>query len=110
MVEKMPHIAVDGLDQFVIGDNAFRKDYFFLNFLEYDPKSYREESVTTDEHGVAIVHDKKTLKQMKRKKKLQCTTTPLKVFFIFYCVSYTQDQSHLSYDHTRYISYSQTRF
>ena len=81
MVEKMPHIAVDALDQFVINDNAFRKDYVFLNFLEYDPKSYREESVTVDEHGVAIVHEKKALKEMKRKKKLQCTTTPLKVTY-----------------------------
>ena len=37
MVEKMPHIAVDALDQFFVDDTAFRKSYFFLNYLEYDP-------------------------------------------------------------------------
>lgn len=40
MVEKMPHIAVDALNQFVIDDTAFRKSYFFLNYLEYDPIKY----------------------------------------------------------------------
>ena len=37
---QMPHIAVDALDQFKIDDTAFRKSYFFLNYLEYDPIKY----------------------------------------------------------------------
>lgn len=79
MVEKMPHIAVDALDQFLVTDTAFRKDYFFLNYLEYDPKRFAEENTTVDEHGVPIVKDKKKMKEEKRKKKNQCTTGPLKL-------------------------------
>eukprot|EP00111_Clytia_hemisphaerica_P011884 TCONS_00034914-protein len=79
MVEKMPHIAVDALDQFMVDDTAFRKSFFYLNYMEYDPIRYREESQTHDEFGVPLVVDKKEAKKRKRKKQDQCTTTPLKL-------------------------------
>ena len=79
MVEKMPHIAVDALDQFLLHDSAFRKDYFYLNYLENDPKKWREENIVTDEYGVALPPDKKKKKKLKREKKLACPTTALKV-------------------------------
>ena len=37
MVEKMPHVALEALDQFRSTDPAFRKDFYYLNYLEYDP-------------------------------------------------------------------------
>lgn len=40
---------------------------------------YQEESQTLDEFGVALVIDKKTAKENKRKKQNRCTITPLKV-------------------------------
>lgn len=86
MVEKMPHIAVDALDQFLHVDTAFRKEYYYLNYLEYNPIKWQEENVTEDEHGVPIVLSKEEIKKRKREKKSQCITTPLKVkhFLIFY--------------------------
>ena len=38
MIEKMPHVALEAVKQFRIIDRAFRKDSFFLSFLERDPK------------------------------------------------------------------------
>ena len=38
MIEKMPQIALEAVEQFHITDRAFRKDYYYLSFLENDPK------------------------------------------------------------------------
>lgn len=83
MVEKMPHVALDALDQFRTNDAAFRKDYFYLNYLDYDPAKWRHETVMTDEFGVALVVDKKEKKKRKKEKRLACPTTALHVSMIF---------------------------
>lgn len=79
MVEKMPHIAEEALNQFQVNDSAFRKDYFYLNYLEYPPKKWREENITVDEFGAPIVPDKKAQKKAKREKRYACPTTALKL-------------------------------
>ena len=79
MVEKMPHIAYDALNQFHVSDNAFRKDFYYLNYLEYDPKKWRQENITKDQYGATLAVDKKEKKKLKREKQLACPTTALKV-------------------------------
>ena len=79
MVEKMPHVALDALDQFVVKDDAFRKVYYYLNYLEYDPVKWREENTTTDEWGVALQTDKSEQKKRKRERSLGCPTTALQL-------------------------------
>ncbi|XP_065055381.1 transient receptor potential cation channel subfamily A member 1-like isoform X4 [Rhopilema esculentum] len=38
MIEKMPHIAIEAVEQFHNIDRAFRKHFFYLNYLEKDYK------------------------------------------------------------------------
>ena len=38
MIEKMPNIAIEAVEQFHIIDRAFRKHYFYLSYLERDSK------------------------------------------------------------------------
>lgn len=38
MIEKMPQIAIDAVEQFHLLDRAFRKHYYYLSYLERDPK------------------------------------------------------------------------
>lgn len=78
MVEKMPHIAVEALDQFRVTDTAFRKDYFYLNYLESNPAKWREGN-KTDKFGNKIIPDKAQRKALKNEKELACPTTALKV-------------------------------
>ncbi len=42
MIEKMPHIAIEAVEQFHYVDRAFRKHYFYLSYLEKDPKYLAE--------------------------------------------------------------------
>ncbi|XP_066934970.1 uncharacterized protein [Clytia hemisphaerica] len=39
MIEKMPHLAYEGLNQFFVEDNAMRRRYYYLDHLEFDVKS-----------------------------------------------------------------------
>ena len=78
MVEKMPHIAVEALNQFRVTDRAFRKDYFYLNYMESNPAKWREGN-KTDKLGNKIIPDKAQKKALKNEKELACPTTALKV-------------------------------
>ena len=37
MIEKMPQIALEAVEQFHLLDLAFRKHYYYLSYLEPDP-------------------------------------------------------------------------
>ena len=37
MIEKMPQIAIEAVEQFHLLDLAFRKHYYYLSYLEPDP-------------------------------------------------------------------------
>ncbi|XP_057306043.1 uncharacterized protein LOC130644445 [Hydractinia symbiolongicarpus] len=39
MVEKMPQLAYEGLNQFFVEDNAMRRRYYYLDHLEFDVKA-----------------------------------------------------------------------
>jgi len=39
MIEKMPHLAYEGLNQFFVEDNAMRRRYYYLDHLEFDVKA-----------------------------------------------------------------------
>ena len=39
MIEKMPDVAYEGLNQFFVEDNAMRRRYYYLDHLEFDVKS-----------------------------------------------------------------------
>lgn len=43
MIEKMPHIAEDALNQFVSLDVGYRRESFYLNYLEHDPNEFRNQ-------------------------------------------------------------------
>eukprot|EP00794_Sanderia_malayensis_P013784 gene13784-15226_t len=70
MIEKMPKIAEEALEQFMDIDRAFRKEYYYLNYLEQDPSSWKN----CDE----MKKHKKDVKKQGMKVRL-CPTTPLKV-------------------------------
>ena len=79
MVEKMPHIAVEGLNQFYSVDVAFRKGTFYLNYLEGNPKSTHLHE-DEDEDFNEGEYKKEELKRLKH---LVCPTTALRVRLIF---------------------------
>lgn len=39
MIEKMPTLAYEGLNQFYVEDHAMRRRYYYLDHLDYDVKS-----------------------------------------------------------------------
>ena len=39
VIEKMPKLAFEGLNQFFVEDNAMRRRYYYLDHLEFDVKS-----------------------------------------------------------------------
>ena len=42
MIEKMPHVAIEAVEQFHNIDRAFRKHYFYLSYLEKDSKFLKD--------------------------------------------------------------------
>ena len=62
MIEKMPNIATEAVEQFHSFDIAFRKHYFYLSYLEKDSK-YLEELEPT----------KRREKQEKKERQKECT-------------------------------------
>ena len=70
MIEKLPKVAQEAMQQFVIIDRAFRKEYYYLSYLESDPAEWRDLDTW-----------KKYKKEMKREgvRIRLCPTTPLKV-------------------------------
>ena len=43
MIEKMPQVALEAMEQFQDIDRAFRKHFYYLSYLEPDPKFLPEE-------------------------------------------------------------------
>ena len=39
MVEKMPKLAYEGLNQFFVEDNSMRRRYYYLDHMEYDTQA-----------------------------------------------------------------------
>ena len=62
MVEKMPMIALDALDQFYSEDRALRKKFYYLNYLE---KRLSKE----DQEEIDLKHMRKS-ERIKRRKQL----------------------------------------
>ena len=71
MIEKMPNIAKESLEQFVSIDRAFRKEYYYLNYLEHDPTTWMDLE--------ARKQDKKKRKLAGERRIKHCPTTPIKV-------------------------------
>ena len=79
MVEKMPHVAEDALNQFIVNDNAFRKVYYYLNYLEQDPIKWKAENIITNEYGVEVKISNKDRKLLKKDQRSECPTTALQL-------------------------------
>ena len=59
MIEKMPQIAIEAVEQFHLLDRAFRKHYYYLSYVEPDPKFLAE----------AIPESKREQKEQKERQK-----------------------------------------
>lgn len=70
LIEKLPKVAHEALQQFVTIDRAFRKEYYYLSYLESDPAEWKDLE--------AMKKHKKEMRKDGIKVKL-CPTTPLKV-------------------------------
>ena len=73
MIEKMPKVAMEALDQFLIVDMAFRKEQYYLSFLEKDPAVWHEQAAAREK-----ARDNGKVKFPK------CPTSPLKVIHKYY--------------------------
>lgn len=68
MIEKMPHIALEAVEQFHNIDRAFRKHYFYLSFLEKDIKYLpAPEPATSREKREKREREKEQKRMMKEK-------------------------------------------
>ena len=68
MIEKMPHIAIEAVEQFHNIDRAFRKHYFYLSFLEKDTKYLPDpEPSTKREKREKKEREKEEKRRMKEK-------------------------------------------
>ena len=68
MIEKMPHIAMEAVEQFHNIDRAFRKHYFYLSHLEKDNKYLDDkEPGTNREKREKKERDKEQKRMMKEK-------------------------------------------
>lgn len=89
MIEKMPHVAIEAVEQFHLLDRAFRKHYYYLSYLEPDPlflappipDSKRERREQKERQK----EEKKLMKEKGKKVKKEKTyaKTPLEVFHSF---------------------------
>lgn len=61
MIEKMPQIAVEAVEQFHLLDLAFRKHYYYLSYLEPDPNFLVE----------YIPEEKRERKELEERKKAE---------------------------------------
>ena len=94
MIEKMPHIAIEAVEQFHNIDRAFRKHYFYLSYLEKDPKYLGAKKPTTTralrEHKEKEKEKKRAMKEKgikKPKKEKTFAKVPLEVrFCLFVCL------------------------
>ena len=68
MIEKMPHIAIEAVEQFHNIDRAFRKHYFYLSHLEKDTKYLHDpEPATKREKREKKEREKEDKRIMKEK-------------------------------------------
>lgn len=81
MIEKIPSVAVTALNQFVIVQQAFRRKFIYLNYLEEDPIKWKHQNSVTNEYGVHLEIDEETKKKWKKENKMACPATALKVLF-----------------------------
>ena len=59
MIEKMPQVTIEAVEQFHLLNKAFRKHYYYLSYLEPDPKFLAE----------PIPSSKRERKEQKERKK-----------------------------------------
>lgn len=64
MVEKMPGIAAEALEQFFTEDRALRKKFYYLNYLE-------KKLTDDDEKEIALTHLKKSEREKQKKRLLE---------------------------------------
>ena len=75
LIEKLPKVGKDALEQFVVIDRAFRKEYYYLSYLENDPSEWKD----------AATMKKHKAKMKKNGMKVRpCPVTPLKVTWLFW--------------------------
>ena len=86
MIEKMPQIATEAIEQFHLLDRAFRKHYYYLSYLERDPsflaEPIPESSRERKEQKERQKEEKKLMKEAGKKIKKKEKTyakTPLEV-------------------------------
>ena len=79
MIEKMPQIAIEALDQFQNTEVAKRKEYFFLNYLESDPVKWQNERAPKYGHAFMSSQELPTKAELRELKKSRCPTSPLEV-------------------------------
>ena len=89
MIEKMPQIALEAVEQFHLLDLAFRKHYYYLSYLEPDPNfmiEYIPESKRERrDHSERKKAEKRLLKdagQRATKKEKSYAKTPLEVHIL----------------------------
>ena len=84
MIEKMPHIAEDALNQFQSLDVGYRRESFYLNYLEHDPNEFRNQ----DERGMISLESAERLDREQKRSpmmtrqlcdRLACPSTALEV-------------------------------
>ena len=68
MIEKMPNIAIEAVEQFHNIDRAFRKHYFYLNYLEKDSKYLKEQEPTSKREKREKKEKEKEKKRMMKEK------------------------------------------
>ena len=90
MIEKMPNIAIEAVEQFHNIDRAFRKHYFYLNYLENDSKYLKELEPTSKREKREKKEKEKEKKRMmkekgikKPKKEKTFAKVPIEVYVAF---------------------------
>lgn len=86
MIEKMPQISLEAVEQFHLLDLAFRKHYYYLSYLEPDPNFIVEYIPEGKQERKEIAERKKAEKQLMKdsgqravKKEKSYAKTPLEV-------------------------------
>jgi len=85
MIEKMPQIAIEAVEQFHLLDRAFRKHYYYLSYLEPDPKflaqAIPDSKRERKEQKERMKEEKRLMKEAGKKGKKEKTyaKTPLEV-------------------------------
>ena len=88
MIEKMPDIALEAIEQFHKVSLAFRKHYYYLNYMEKDRKFLEPESKPKNKKSDNGIELEPMIEVMKgEKKEKSFGKTPLEVWNHSYCYS-----------------------